>query len=113
MSTEQNGTGEEVALPIPAVPKKYGGILGNLPDVDGSFMVKSWWDLAELYGPIYSVELFGQKTVVLNNYELINDSADDDRFEKHIGGALVDVRDSIKDGLFTAYNDERVRSLLW
>lgn len=110
MSTEQNNVAEEQSLPIPAVPKKYLGLLGNLPDVDGSFILKSWWELSDLYGPIFSVDLFGEKTVLLHNYELINDVADDDRFEKAIGGALVYVRDQIGDGLFTAYNDEVVGS---
>lgn len=108
MSTEQNNTEEQQTLPIPAVPKKYLGILGNVPDLDGSFILKSWWELADLYGPIYSLDLFGETFVVLHNYELINDSADDDRFEKTISGPLVFVRDSIGDGLFTAYNDEKV-----
>lgn len=110
MSAEQDNTEQQQSLPIPAVPKKYGGILGNVPDLDGSFILKSWWELADLYGDIYSLDIFGEKFVVLHNYELINDSADDDRFEKTISGPLVYVRDQIGDGLFTAYNDEKVSS---
>lgn len=110
MSIEQNKEKEEQTLEIPKVPQKYGGLLGNIPDVDGSFMVQSFWDLLDLYGPICELNLLGEQVVLLNNYELINDSADDDRFEKVVAGPLLHVRDQIGDGLFTAFNDEKVCS---
>lgn len=113
-TTQPNGeaapnNGEETkSLPIPQVPMKYGGLLGNLPDIDGSFPARSYWELTDLYGPIIELNLGGNRVVLLNNYELINDVADDDRFEKVVFGPLVHVRDQLGDGLFTSYNDEVV-----
>lgn len=99
---------EQPALEIPQVPKKYFGILGNVPDVDGSFPAKSFWHLADLYGPIYQLDLLGTKNVVVSTHELVKDTFDDECYEKIVDGALVQVRDSIGDGLFTAYSDEKV-----
>lgn len=99
---------QQPTLEIPQVPKKYFGIFGNVPDVDGSFPAKSFWHLADLYGPIYQIDLLGHQNVVVSNYELIKDTLDDDYYEKVVDGALETVRDSIGDGLFTAYSDEKV-----
>lgn len=107
-AAETNGASER-ALEIPKAPQKYGGLLGNLPDIDGSFVAKSYWELTDLYGPIVELNLLGQRVILLNNYELINDVTDDERFEKVVHGPLVYVRDQLGDGLFTAYGEEVVR----
>lgn len=99
---------EEPAAEIPKVPMKYFGILGNLPDFDGSFPSKSFQHLADLYGPIYQLELLGKKNIVLSSHELTKETFDDDNYEKIVDGGLVQIRDSIGDGLFTAYSDEKV-----
>ena len=95
-------------LPIPQVPTHFFGLAGNLPDVDPSFLAKSIWRLADLYGPIFQLDLLNRKMIVISSYELLRDVMDDDRFEKIVAGGLVQVRAIVKDGLFTAYGDEMV-----
>lgn len=109
MSTEQEHN-DDPGLEIPQVPMKYGGIFGNVPDLDSSFIIKSYWDLAALYGPICKLDVRGSTVVLLNNYELINATVDDDLFEKSVAANLVTVRDAVGDGLFTAYNHEQARA---
>ena len=104
-------TSSSPLLPIPKVPKHYMGLLGNLPDVDPTFFVRSLWQLSALYGDIFELDLIHRKVVVISNYELINDVADDGRFEKSISAALEELRPLIKDALFSAYPDEMVRTL--
>lgn len=108
MSTNHTQSQEEQNFEIPKAPQKYGGLLGNMPDVDGSFQVKSFWELTDLYGPIVELNLGGQRVALLNNYELINDAVDDDRFEKVVQGPLIHVRNFLGDGLFTAFGEEPV-----
>lgn len=60
----------------------------------------------DLYDPIIRLDLVTRKLVLLSDYELINEAADDERFEKYMSGPLGSLRDSIGDGLFTGRNDE-------
>lgn len=107
--TSQNSISQ--LLHIPAVHKQYYGIFGNLPDIDPTNMTTSLWRLADLYGPIYSLELGGKKSIVISSYDLMQDASNDERFRKAVDGALVLVRDSVGDGLFTAYWNEPVWSV--
>lgn len=109
MSVTENNEEAGSTLEIPKAAQKYAGLLGNLPDIDGSFPIKSYWELTDLYGPIVELNILGQRVVLVNNYELINDVSDDDRFEKVVQGPLMHVRDQLGDGLFTAHNNEPVR----
>lgn len=98
-------------LPIPQVPKHW--FLGNLPDVDFSFLANSYWQLAELYGPIFQLDLGGTTTVVVSSYELLKDVMDDDRFEKKLTAGLQELRGLIGDGLFTARGEEPVSMIVY
>lgn len=95
------------ALPIPKVPQRYGGILGNIPDLEPSFPAKAFWRLSELYGPIVQLEIGGgRKLVVLSDYEMINPALDDDKYEKAILTGLMELRPFLGDALFTAFPPE-------
>lgn len=78
---------------------------GNLPDVDSSFPARSTWQLMELYGPIFKLNL-DQEQIFIGTQELINEVCDEDHFIKVPGRALVELRALLGDGLFTSYIEE-------
>jgi len=88
-------------IPIPQPPDHYFRLLGNLPDIDPEFPMRSLWHLADLYGPIVKLKI-GQPVVLLSNQEFINEMCDQDRFEKKPNVVLMEVRALLGDGLFTA-----------
>ncbi|KAK0733497.1 cytochrome P450 [Lasiosphaeria miniovina] len=90
--------------PIPHPPEKW--LVGNIQELDPSFAVSSFWRLAEIYGPIFSLNLVSRKVVIVSNFELINEVCDDSRFEKFVSGPQESVRVFVKNGLFTSYGDE-------
>ncbi|KAK3372491.1 cytochrome P450 [Podospora didyma] len=90
--------------PIPHPPEKW--FIGNLGEIDPSFHVSSFWRLADIYGPIFSLNLVSRKLVILSSYDLINEVCDDTRFEKFVSGPQETIRVFVKNGLFTAYSDE-------
>ena len=90
--------------PIPHPPERW--FIGNLGELDPDFAVSSIWKLADVYGPIYSLNLVTRRSIIVSNWELINEVCDDKRFEKAVTGVQDSLRVFIKNGLFTSYNDE-------
>lgn len=107
MSQEQNGEEQQIEE-IPKVPMKYMGLLGNLPDLDPKFLIKSFWDLAAVYGEIFQLDLHGSRVIVISSYRLIHETTSEQNYEKIVDGGKAQVRDVIGDGLFTAHNHEEV-----
>ncbi|KAK0729220.1 cytochrome P450 [Apiosordaria backusii] len=97
---EEIGEGE----PIPQPPEKW--LLGNLGEINPEFSMGSLWRLADVYGPIYTLNLVKRKIVVLSSHALINEVCDEKRFEKKVAGAQEAIRVFVKNGLFTSYNEE-------
>ena len=95
-------------VPIPQPPTHAYGFLGNLPDIDPSFHLKSLWHLSELYGPIYQLDFISSRVIVISSYELAHEVFNDEHFEKFVSGPLKELRALSKDALFTAYNNEPV-----
>ncbi|KAI7783172.1 cytochrome P450 [Diaporthe eres] len=95
-----DGPGE----PIPHPPEKW--LIGNAGEIDPAFFISSVWRFADIYGPIYSLKLFGRSVVVVSSYELVNEVCDEARFEKTTKGNLETLRALVGSGLFTAYSDE-------
>ncbi|KAG6362091.1 hypothetical protein INS49_010320 [Diaporthe citri] len=95
-----DGPGE----PIPHPPEKW--LIGNAGEIDPTFFISSVWRLADIYGPIFSLKLFGRTVVVVSSYELVNEVCDESRFEKTTKGNLETLRALVGGGLFTAYSDE-------
>ncbi|CAL9345728.1 Bifunctional cytochrome P450_NADPH--P450 reductase [Streptomyces sp. enrichment culture] len=58
------------------------------------------------HGPVLVRRLHGRDTLFVADLDLVTELADDERFAKHVGPALENVREFAADGLFTAYNDE-------
>ncbi|KAK3341493.1 cytochrome P450 [Lasiosphaeria hispida] len=91
-------------LPVPHPPEKY--FTGNLGEIDQTFAVSSFWRLADIYGSIFSLNLVKRKVIVISNYDLINEVCDDNKYEKFVTGVQESIRIFVKNGLFTAYQDE-------
>ena len=65
---------------IPQPPTKY--FTGNLSELDPSFPAKSFWRLADIYGPIFKLDILGSTSIVLSSYDLISEvCGDQDRLE--------------------------------
>ncbi|MEU3414412.1 cytochrome P450 [Streptomyces sp. NPDC006658] len=58
------------------------------------------------HGPVLVRRLHGRQALFVADADLVADLADEERFAKHVGPALENVREFAADGLFTAYNDE-------
>ncbi|KAJ0372993.1 hypothetical protein COL26b_008870 [Colletotrichum chrysophilum] len=63
-------------------------LLGNVTDIDMEYPLGSFLHLANKYGPIYRVDILGQKLVWVNTHALVNEICDDKRFKKSIEGDL-------------------------
>ncbi|KAL1631997.1 hypothetical protein SLS56_004042 [Neofusicoccum ribis] len=97
--------------PIPQPPTHLYGMLANLPEIDPSFPLSSFWRLQALYGPIFQLDLISRKVIVLSSYELAHKIMDDEKFEKVITAGLMELRPLIKDGLFSAFPHEPASSI--
>ncbi|MEU2337749.1 cytochrome P450 [Streptomyces sp. NPDC013172] len=86
--------------------------LPGVPVVDitatgpGRTPVQQVMNLMRKHGPVLVRRLHGRDTLFVADTDLVADLADEQRFAKHIGPALENVRAFAADGLFTAYNDE-------
>ncbi|PHH62243.1 hypothetical protein CDD81_7303 [Ophiocordyceps australis] len=90
-------------VPIPEPPGLP--LIGNLGEFTTS-MTKDLSRLADTYGAIFRLHKGSQPQVYVSSYELLNEICNEKRFHKSIGGSLLQVREGVHDGLFTAYDDE-------
>ncbi|MEV0238401.1 cytochrome P450 [Streptomyces sp. NPDC050674] len=72
----------------------------------GGAPVQQAMDLMREHGPVFVRRLYGRDILFVGDLDLVADLADEQRFAKHIGPGLENVREFAADGLFTAYNDE-------
>ncbi|MEU1342908.1 cytochrome P450 [Streptomyces sp. NPDC005827] len=72
----------------------------------GRTPIQQVMDLMREHGPVLVRRLHGRDTLFVADADLVADLADEQRFAKHVGPALENVRAFAADGLFTAYNDE-------
>lgn len=109
-----------MAQPIPGPPGLP--ILGNIHDIDPADSIASLSRLAETYGKlpsclqmdmmlmttgeIFKLSLGGSERLFISSYELMNEVCDEKRFSKKVSGPLEQIRNGVKDGLFTAYPGE-------
>lgn len=84
---------EEIPHP-PGLP-----LIGNLRDIDAELPLQSLSQLADQYGPIYSLSTFGKRRVLISSVALMNEVCDEKRFSKHVAAALNEVRNGTHDGL--------------
>ncbi|KAM7198892.1 Cytochrome P450 [Naviculisporaceae sp. PSN 640] len=93
-----------MSTPIPKPPGVP--LLGNIRDIDPS---NTWWSLktlAEKYGEIFQIKVLGKTIVFVAGAALAEEICDQKRFRKYVGGPIEEIRYSVNDALFTAYDEE-------
>ncbi|KAI0770686.1 fatty acid hydroxylase [Fomes fomentarius] len=90
-----------MTTPIPSPPGLP--FLGNITAIETEVPLRSLNLLAKQYGEIYQLNIVGNKLVMISSYDLLNEISDEKRFIKKVGGALLEVRNGVGDGLFTAH----------
>ncbi|MFF3918058.1 cytochrome P450 [Streptomyces sp. NPDC001852] len=99
-------------MPPTATHPDPAGTLPGVPVVDitatgpGRTPLQQVMGLMRDHGPVLVRRLHGRDALFVADADLVADLADEERFAKHIGPALENVREFTADGLFTAYNDE-------
>ncbi|GHE06622.1 bifunctional cytochrome P450/NADPH--P450 reductase [Streptomyces alanosinicus] len=99
-------------MPPTALHPDPAGTLPGVPVVDitatgpGHTPMQQIMGLMRAHGPVFVRRLHGRDVLFVADADLVADLADEERFAKHIGPALENVREFAADGLFTAYNDE-------
>ncbi|MCG6499526.1 bifunctional cytochrome P450/NADPH--P450 reductase [Kitasatospora sp. A2-31] len=93
-------------LPVPS------GEVDGVPVIDvseiglGAVPLLQQMELARRNGPAFVQRIHGRDTLFVSGLDLVTELADEQRFTKAVGPALVNVREFTGDGLFTAFNDE-------
>lgn len=57
-------------------------------------------------GEIFKLSLGGTERLFISSHQLMNEVCDEKRFSKKVSGPLEQIRNGVKDGLFTAYPGE-------
>ncbi|KAJ5101431.1 hypothetical protein NUU61_003653 [Penicillium alfredii] len=86
----------------PGVP-----LLGNVFDVNPNETWNSLNKLAKQYGPIFKINALGTQIVFVGSVALLEEICDQKRFRKCVTGPVVEIRYSVHDSLFTAYDNEK------
>lgn len=63
--------------------------------------------LSEELGPLFEIQVFGQKYVFVTGAELAAELCDESRFHKNLPPAVAALREFVGDGLFTALDGEQ------
>ncbi|HEY1013681.1 MAG TPA: cytochrome P450, partial [Herpetosiphonaceae bacterium] len=97
----------DLATPTAAIPepRRYP-LLGNIPELDTEAFIQSLMDVARELGPIFRLTTPAGSSLFVSSRELAADACDEQRFDKHVHGALENIRDFTGDGLFTARTGE-------
>ena len=90
--------------PIPG-PPGYP-IIGNILDVRDEVPINGLQNLADKFGPIYKITVFGQQLVVVSSVKLLEELSDEARFHKVLAGGLERIKTRKASGLFTAKSEE-------
>ncbi|PLS07307.1 cytochrome P450 [Neobacillus cucumis] len=93
------------AIGIIPQPKTYGP-LGNLPQLDLHQPSQSIMKLSYEYGPIFKLKFPTGTGIFISSAELVEDAADESRFDKLVNAPLQKVRAFSGDGLFTSWTKE-------
>ncbi|MEV4338961.1 cytochrome P450 [Streptomyces sp. NPDC049590] len=99
-------------MPPTTLHSEPAAALPGVPVVDitatgpGRTPIQQLMELMGEHGPVLVRRLHGRDALFVADADLVADLADEERFAKHVGPALENVREFAADGLFTAYNDE-------
>ncbi|MCB9640611.1 MAG: cytochrome P450 [Myxococcales bacterium] len=81
-------------------------LLRNLPEIDKEHPLRSMMEMADRLGPMFELKFPGRVMYIASSYALARELCDTKRFEKTLGGPLIEIRALAGRGLFTARNDE-------
>ena len=81
-------------------------LLGNITDIDPSAPMASFSRLANVHGEIFGYRMVNQHVIVVNSHNIFDSLCDENKFEKRPAGSMLELRNALGDGLFTAFNDE-------
>ncbi|WP_395574765.1 cytochrome P450 [Streptomyces sp. BK79] len=90
---------------IPRPPYRLP-LLGDVVGASRSTPMQDSLRYARRLGPIFRRRAFGKEFVFVWGAQLAADLADEERFAKHVGLGVANLRPVAGDGLFTAYNHE-------
>jgi unspecific monooxygenase len=90
---------------IPRPPYRLP-LLGDVVGASRSTPMQDSLRYARRLGPIFRRRAFGKEFVFVWGARLAADLADEERFAKHVGLGVANLRPVAGDGLFTAYNHE-------
>ncbi|KAG8629490.1 hypothetical protein KVT40_003355 [Elsinoe batatas] len=93
-----------MSTPIPA-PRGLP-LIGNIFSIDPEYPIGSLSNLADIHGPILKLTVFGTERLIVNSHSLFEELCDEKRFQKAVSGPLEQIRNGVRDGLFTAYPGE-------
>lgn len=85
---------------------------GKLPGLGHSLLinaaapVQSLLAMSKELGEIYRLRVPGGSLLVVSSQRLVDELCDESRFDKKVSGALYNIRDIARDGLFTARTTE-------
>ncbi|KAI1411629.1 bifunctional P-450:NADPH-P450 reductase [Hypoxylon sp. FL1857] len=91
-------------VPIPEPPQLP--FIGNIADIDAEDSVGSLNGLADKYGEIFRLRLPGARVVFVSTHALVDEVCDEKRFKKVPNHVLKEIREGVRDGLFTAKLEE-------
>ena len=105
----QENIDQSKLVKIPAPPHHhYFGLLGHSPDLDPILPVRSYWQLMDIYAPIFQLDLgMDHPRVFVGSRELVNEMADDNRFIKFTHRLHKEMRPVFGDGLFSAESTDK------
>ena len=90
--------------PIPG-PAAYP-IIGNVLDVRNEVPINGLGNLADKYGPIYKITMYGQELVVVSSVKLLDELCDETRFHKVLPGGLERIKGENASSLFTSRSED-------
>ncbi|KAI0093019.1 cytochrome P450 [Irpex rosettiformis] len=93
-----------MTTPIPVPP--YVPLLTHAVQIDTDTPVKTFKAWFDTYGDIFKIYLFNKTSIWVSSAALCAELSNDQKFSKSIGGALVEIRALVDDGLFTAWKEE-------
>jgi cytochrome P450/NADPH-cytochrome P450 reductase len=79
-------------------------LIGNLMDLQDEVPLHAFERLAEIYGPIFKIRVFGNERTFISNFELFDELCDETRFFKNSPPALQ--RNTGPQGLFAASSEK-------
>lgn len=90
---------------IPHPPRRVP-MVGDVLGMDPVTPMQATMRMSRMLGPIYQRRILGTPMVFVSGHELVAQVNDEQIWAKHVGRPLEKLRPTVRDGLFTAHDDE-------